>query len=377
MQKMLFVLGLALFMAQPALKAQEPETDPLLLLQQKVALLEAAQEKSAALKITGYIQTQWQIGEDEATRDVFAGGNFSADMNNRFMVRRGRLKVAYDNLWGGAVFQLDITEKGIGIKDAYGLLKIPTYPTIFLKTGVFDRPFGHEISNSSSRRESPERSRLFQSLFPDERDLGAAITLQPAKTSPWNVLKLEAGIFAGNGITTENNGFKDFIGHLSYNKILAGERIKLGLGVSYYNGGVMQKTSKVYSMSNGGFLLNDKESNIGEYARRQYTGVDLQLALETKLGLTQLRGELITGEQPGTATNNVSPKSSDLHVSDTYLRDTRGYYGYFIQDLFNTRHSLVVKYDYYDPNTSVSGDEIGAEVANGLATAGAADIAYG
>ena len=51
----------------------------------------------------------------------------------------------------------------------------------------------------------------------EERDLGARITLQAPKTSPWNILKLDVGLFAGNGIKSEIDNHKDFIGQLSIN----------------------------------------------------------------------------------------------------------------------------------------------------------------
>ncbi|MEG0655932.1 MAG: hypothetical protein RR465_02790, partial [Mucinivorans sp.] len=42
-----------------------------------------------------------------------------------------------------------------------------------------------------------------------------------------------------------------------------------------------------------------------------------------------------------------------------------------VQDIGRSKHSLVLKYDYYDPNTKVSGNQIGQ-----LAGTSAADIAY-
>ena len=47
--------------------------------------------------------------------------------------------------------------------------------------GVFNRPFGHEIGYSTSGLESPERATIIQYFFPDERDLGAMLTLRTKK----------------------------------------------------------------------------------------------------------------------------------------------------------------------------------------------------
>jgi len=140
---------------------------------------------ASRLKITGYAQVQYQSA-DTAGISSMAGGNFGAGIDNRISVRRGRVKFAYTYENALAVMQFDITEKGLGIKDAYLSLTEPWLNTFSLTGGVFDRPFGYEISYSSSSRETPERSRLFQILFPGERDLGAKLTLQAPKISRWN-----------------------------------------------------------------------------------------------------------------------------------------------------------------------------------------------
>jgi hypothetical protein len=41
------------------------------------------------------------------------------------------------------------------------------------------------------------------------------------------------------------------------------------------------------------------------------------------------------------------------------VRNFCGGYLYYIQSLFSTRHQLVVKYDWYDPNSEVNGKDIG------------------
>lgn len=48
------------------------------------------------IKVSGYIQTQYQIA-DTAGVSSFAGGNFADGVKSRFAVRRGRIKVNYDN----------------------------------------------------------------------------------------------------------------------------------------------------------------------------------------------------------------------------------------------------------------------------------------
>jgi len=248
----------------------------------------------------------------------------------------------------------------------------PWVNTFAVKGGVFDRPFGYEIAYSSSKLESPERSRITQMLFPDEKDLGGMLTIQAPKTSPWNVLKLEAGLLSGNAINKDYKSKKDFAAHLTYNKAEA--TMKYGFGVSMYSGSVLQTTANVYTMSNGAFVLNNTATNLSSFADRSYFGIDGQFSIASDLGLSSIRAEFIQGKQPGASGSSSSPNGYDPTTAaafDTYIRKFQGGYINFVQDIAGTKHSIVVKYDWYDPNTDISGRQV--SVANKV---GKADIAY-
>jgi phosphate-selective porin len=367
--KVSLVMGCLCLSATSFAQMEEPELTPVEKLEQKTEMLENAVKTLQKLKVSGYLQTQWQYGEKDASLKV---GNVSENPEesfSRFGIRRGRIKFAYEDGIASGVFQLDITEKGVGIKDVYLLVKDPWFNANGLKAGVFDRPFGNEISYSSSRRESPERSTVFQTLFPEERDLGALLLLQPAKTSAWNFLKLEAGLFAGNGIKQETDSRKDFIGHLSADKNI-GSDMRISGGVSYYNGSVYQGTENVYRMEGKSFVPNNDARNKGQFAKREYIGFDAQFSLMSVLGMTQLRAEYLFGEQPGAEFNSKSPNASILPATDTYIRNFKGGYAIFVQDFGTLPLSGVLKYDWYDPNTKVSKSDIGQhETAAG-------DVAY-
>lgn len=311
------------------------------------------------LKITGYIQAQWQMA-DTAGINSFSGGNFPKTADNRFLIRRGRIKFMYDYSFSQFVLQLDATEKGVAIKDAYIAVMDPWANFVTLTAGVFDRPFGYEITYSSSTRETPERARSFQTLFPGERDLGAKITLQPKKGTRYDFIKLDAGFFAGNGINSETDNHKDFIGHLSFAKANKAQKFKYGGGISYYNGGVLQTTKKNYKMGTASeganaFVLGDSTS-INTYAKRTYYGADVQFSLQTGIGISTLRAEWLFGKQPGSASSTSSP--TGLPTTDIYNRIFGAYYIYLIQNIGMSKHQLVIKYDWYDPNIKVSGNEI-------------------
>ena len=327
-----------------------------------------ALKKLQRLKVSGYIQTQYQWGEENTALNVGAPNRDADESFSRIGIRRGRIKFVYEEGIASGVFQLDATEKGVGIKDAYFNVKDPWAKTFALKAGIFDRPFGNEISYSSSRRESPERSAIFQMLFPGERDLGVSMTVQPSERSVIHFLKLEAGLFAGNGIRQETDSRKDFIGHLYADKKLGS--VTIGGGVSYYNGSVYQGTENVYRMNGDAFILNSSADNKEKFAKREYIGFDAQLSINTVAGTTQLRAEYLFGEQPSKAGSINSPDEAFLPAHDTYIRNFNGGYVIFIQSLGRLPVCAVLKYDRYDPNTKVSKNGIG------LKNTTTGDVAY-
>lgn len=361
------IIGNTLFAQQDTIQKEPSPSNSELV--QKITEFDEELKGLKNLKISGYIQTQFQYGEKDASLKVGSSNEDKTRSFSRIGIRRGRIKLAYTQGIGSGVFQLDITEKGLGVKDAYLKLTEPWLNSISTTMGVFDRPFGYEISYSSSQRESPERSTVFQTLFPEERDLGAKITLQAPKTSPWSILTLDAGLFAGNGIKMETDNRKDFIGHLAVNQTIK-DNLKIGGGISYYYGGVYQGSKNVYQNDGSGFSLNSDETNIGKFAKREYFGLDFQLAILSKIGLTKLTSEYLFGTQPGGINDSKSPNASILPTSDVYIRNFRGGYAMLVQDFGSLPVSAIVKYDWYNPNTKVKGNDIGMNNTN------AGDIAF-
>ncbi|MBI3235339.1 MAG: hypothetical protein HYZ42_15105 [Bacteroidetes bacterium] len=207
------------------------------------------------LKVTGWIQSQYQHADAFNVFQV-AGGNpssinangssTSANTNDRFFIRRGRVKFTYENEFSTYVLQIDATERAVGLRDIYVKFTDPWLETFSLTTGMQNRPFGYEIQQSSQVRETPERSRFTQILLPNERDIGAMLTIQLPKSSPLHFLKLDAGMFNGTGIFYEYDKKKDFIGRLSGNNSSKNESFSVGYGVSYYNGWARQATRNIY-----------------------------------------------------------------------------------------------------------------------------------
>jgi phosphate-selective porin len=320
------------------------------------------------IKISGYVQTQFQSAENDGVSS-FAGGNFGAGIHNRFMVRRGRIKFTYDNIITNFVLQIDATEKGLGLKDAYVYLTEPWLQTFKLKAGVFDRPFGFEISYSSGNRESPERSRLFQTLFPGERDLGASFEITPQE-GVLSFFNFKGGFFAGNGVNPEVDNQKDFIGRFGFQIPFYEENLAIDGGISTYFGKVKKAAGKNLYLVNSDLTPQNKSAV--NAADRNYLGLDLQIYYSLPvLGGFTLRGEYISGKQVGSsAASSTSP--TGLFTGDLYQRNFMGYYLMYVQNIgeFN---QFVLKYDQYDPNIDVEGNQIGL---NAAAKLGTGDLKY-
>lgn len=314
------------------------------------------------IKVSGYIQAQYQTA-DTATVRTFSGSDFPTNVRSRFQVRRGRLKVNYDNDLTQFVLQFDVTQNGVGIKDAYASIRDPWMRNAVFTAGVFDRPFGFEISYSSSSRETPERSRVFQTLFPGEREIGAKLELN-GETGLLSYLNVKAGVF--NGVLSnanENDRNKDFIGRLGVALPFVEQNLAIDGGLSLYAGKVTTNSKFVYDLNLSSpvkaYRADSAASNVGNSYARSYIGGDMQLYYDLPaIGGISLRGEYITGSQPGTAALNsfYNPGSTATPV---YLRNFSGWYVNVVQNI-GVQNQLVVKYDVLDPNTDISGAEVGA-----------------
>ncbi|MCK9408237.1 MAG: porin [Bacteriovoracaceae bacterium] len=334
------------------------------------------------LKFSGYMQTQFQasdgIGGAPYPIGNFAGGNFPANVGSRFQVRRGRLKVQYENdlTFSQYVVQFDITQNGLGIKDAYINIKDPWVRAWNMRMGVFDRPFGFEVAYSSNFRETPERSRMSQTLFPGERELGAMIEFAP-EVGDWTNYNLKLGVF--NGVlptANENDNSKDIIGRVGFILPFEEENIAFDGGVSIYQGSVRSNSKFIYSFNDAQsqFTVDSTVTNAGKQYDRQYIGIDAQLIYDMpSLGGASLRCEYNFGTQPGTSSSNSFYNPSTIQTLDIAGNKTkstiettnlyqRHFYGLYISMLQNigTKHQVVLRYDVLDPNSEIDGSEIGA-----------------
>jgi hypothetical protein len=376
----------------------------------------ATVEKLQKIKVSGYIQAQLRtaMNYNEATDTSvthkatgtygyhvgdFSGGTFGAGVGSEFQVRRGRVKVAYEAKLSDAALQLDIipfktlkvmtdtvtggkknakpvlSGGGVSIKDAYLRFKDPFIKSLAVKAGIYDRPFGFEISYSSSSRESPERSRIFQTLFPGERDMGVSLEYAGSDNLPFaaRLFNLKAGLFTGNGINFENDNNRDFIGRLGFSIPLNDINVSIDGGVSGYAGNVTLLHDTVYAYSSSAKTYY-KSSDYKKYdnVERQYAGADMQLYFGNipVIGGLNLRGEYIQGYQPGSSSSSKSPASDLTSSSAIYKRSFNGFYGMLVQNIDPLKSQIVVKYDSYDPNIEVEGTDVSSTADMAYSTVG-------
>lgn len=332
--------------------------------------------------VSGYIQPQFQVAQAEGIK-TFAGGDFSPYSRSRFMLRRARIKIDYfvtnkdrfaKELF---TFQVDATERGVAVRDMFARLYENRFHNFAFTAGLFARPFGYEVNLSSAYRETPERGRMSQTLMPAERDLGAMVTFEPQQLSnKLHWLRWDAGFFNGQGLsgTTDFDSHKDFISRMTLKPVRTG-KIELSGGLSLLVGGWRQANRFVYTSAtaaNGDkiFAVDSSLSNIGKLAPRHYYGADVQVKWLHDWGETEWRAEYWTGQQPGTFATSVNPGT--IPTSPTFIRRFDGAFFYFLQHLFDRRHQLLVKFDWYDPNTAVKRKDIGRPGTN----LGAADIRF-
>jgi hypothetical protein len=158
--------------------AQEPTVDEKLSevndkvsgLTERLATDEADLGKLTKIKISGYIQAQYQYFESPALLST---------TNNYFSIRRARVKITYEALDGiKFVLQPDFSPGALSLKDAYVVLNDRWTKTFSLTAGKFNRP-NYEVEYSSSQRELPERSSVIKALYPGERAIGAKLEFNP------------------------------------------------------------------------------------------------------------------------------------------------------------------------------------------------------
>ncbi len=345
--------------------------------------------KFGQVGFSGYIQPQFQYAESKGNPNIYQGGDWGAYSDNRFRLRRGRLRTDFTHYTEEGkpsvyfLFQFDGTERGVNIRDFWGRYYENKFELFHFSAGMMARPFGHEVLLSSIFREAPERGRMSQILMGTERDLGFMVSLNSRKaSSKMKWFAIDLGIYNGQGLTgpQEYDSHKDVVFRVSSKKQnIPGTKIKVSGGLSGYFGGITNRNARLYSMNEIGgvwkLTADSLESNIGKTAQRQYFGGDIQIIIPNGNGQSEFRAEYVRGNQTGSLSNSTTPGTLPLDAAGGFAplatRPFDGAYFYYLQHLGSWKHQLVLKYDWYDPNKKVKGAEVNKD--NGYS---AADIRF-
>lgn len=350
-------------------------------------------KKYGSVSFSGYLQPQFQYAQTKGTDAEFQGGNFADYTDNRFRLRRGRLRADYSLLNDDGspstyfVFQFDGSEQGVNVRDFWGRYYENKFQLFHVTAGLAGRPFGNELQLSSSAREAPERGRMSQTLMKTERDLGVTLTFSPRKkNAKLKNIQFDLGVYNGQGLSgpQEFDNSKDFVFRLSHkNYAFKKSPLNISGGLSALIGGLNHQNPTKYQMQKVNNLWvmaeNTSPKNINEIAPRKYYGADIQLSTQNENWKSEIRAEYITGLQSGTATSSSTPGTYPVDKNNLklpyYTRNFNGSYITFIQNLNSSKNQLILKYDWFDPNLKIKGDQINA--INGFSGADVRFDTYG
>ncbi len=339
------------------LKAQEPTVSEKLTevndkvngLLERVATDEADLQKLAKIKVSGYIQAQYQN---------FETPTLLAKSQNYFSLRRVRVKFTYEAADGiKFVLQPDFAPGNFVLKDAYAVVNDRWTKSWSLWAGKFNRP-NYEVEYSSSQREILERSLVVRTLYPGERAIGAKLEYNPQSTP----IHMQVAILNGaDGITVNNaagtnlnaadnidyDNSKDVMARVTYNLPL-GSFGGLDFGAHGYFGSLKSMTTLTYKSD----YTSSTPSYVGEKIGKNWLGGEFQLFADVLGGLS-VKGEYISGKN---ASIGYAPAGAVLG-SANFVNNFAGSYLYVIKNL-GKRNQLAFRYDYYDPNTDIKGADV-------------------
>lgn len=360
--KKLTLLFAAVCLSALTLKAQETESlnekvtglnDVVAGINERLTTVESDLSKLSKIKVSGYMQAQYQYFESKAVQP-----------NSYFNLRRARVKFTYEAA-DGVKFVLtpEFVPGNLSVKDAYVQLNDHWTKSFSLWAGKFNRP-NYEVEYSSSSREVAERSTIIRTLYPSERAIGAKleynpqnipIHLQVALLNGADVLTIanNAGVNLNTNENRDFDNFKDVMARITYNLKL-GNFGGLDFGAHGYYGSL--KSNALYTLSSDYSTI--ESVNIGDAVKRNWLGGEFQLYADILGGLS-VKGEYIAGKNAsiGYAPVAASGTAAAIAGNANFQNNFSGYYVYFIKNL-GKKNQFAFRYDTYDPNTDIKGDDV-------------------
>lgn len=324
--------------------------------------------------LSSYLQVQYEWHQDSEDQLQQGGSPLNQD---RFLLRRGRLRLdaAWD--WSALSFEIDgNTTRGPSFSvrraEASLLWRGPwgppasnldalrgggPPPLMMLTAGITEIPFGFELTHSARERVFTERTTGSLALFPGEPDVGARLSGGVAFFRySLAVLNGEPLDERSGKVLRENNDDKDFVGRLGVDfkpmgalAIAGGVSALRGAGFHAGTDGTKDGVQWNDINENGGIDPGELVASPGAAATpsenfsRWGIGVDLRVRVETPIGDTLVYGEVALAQN----------LDRGLFVADPVLTgvDVRELTGYaaVLQEL--SEYAMVgLRVDFYEPN---------------------------
>jgi hypothetical protein len=346
--------------------------------QRALTELEARVTKTEAqpdLSITGYLHVDWTAFRQSSQNEVNPSTREPLN-EDRFLVRRARLRVASDQGLVHGVFMIDAnTINGPQVRpwNAEASLKWPcntpyrgpaaveqstaSEPFVIVSAGLIMTPFGFEVVELENERPFLERSTMSNELVPQSYDLGARVL------GGYKFVNYALGIMNGDPIGEKTfpgrdpNKSKDLVFRVGVStEIAEGLRVDAGFsgltGRGFHEGNGPSKDQLVWRDQNEDGIVQQTElqslpgsaATPSEGFQRFALGGDARVHLRVPvIGELTLRAELVRAKNLARGVFVADPVASarDLRELGWYLGAT--------QEL--TRWAMVgVRYDLFDPD---------------------------
>jgi len=314
-------------------------------LDDRVLVNESDLSKLNKIKVSGYVQAQWETYGADLEK--------SNGYSNTYYIRRARIKFTYEPTDGiKFVLQPDLSTGNLVLKDAYAVVNIPKLKNWTLWAGQMNRP-NYEVEYSSSSREVLERSRVTTTIYPGEREIGAKLEYNGTKIPVLFQLMAMNGNFTGTQ-AKDVDSRKDVMARLVYSVKLRDAGVGIDFGANHYFGSNLAKTDKYVKNSDGTL---DSLNNVWRYLDKHWTGGEIRIYADV-LGGMSIKGEYVAGTNSVASAIAATSTMAQLKASPNTYNNFAGYYITLVKNI-GSKNQAVVRYDYYDPNTKLSGDAAG------------------
>jgi phosphate-selective porin len=317
-------------------------------LDDRVLVNEADLAKLNKIKVSGYIQAQWEsYGADLEKTNGYS---------NTFYIRRARVKFTYEPADGVKfVLQPDFSTGNLALKDAYTVVNLPKLKNLTLWMGQMNRP-NYDVEYSSSSRELLERARVTTTIYPGEREIGAKLEYNGIKIPVLLQVMMMNGNFTGTQ-AKDADSRKDILARFVYSVKLPAEGVGIDFGANHYFGSNLAKTNKYLKNSDGTL---DSLNNVWRYLDKHWTGGEMRIYADVLGGLS-IKGEYVAGINSVASTIASTATMAQKKASPNLYNNFAGYYITLVKNI-GAKNQAVVRYDYYDPNTKLSGDAAGSSL---------------